>query len=303
MCESSITDEMNQPLLHVMIPAFGESPFLEETLNEACKNLDISVRITVVEDPSDENKIAEIVSKFIPRVNYVRNDKRLGIANNFNRCLDLSEGIFTQICGHDDLIVKDPTEYLKNLANTQNHSYNLVFVADVMSESVKLPLKVADFVKKLIKPKKRILKNFANKKFLERLMIGYWFHFPAIIWSTEAAKKYRFNELHSSAMDLQFLIEMNCKNEKFKFVDEKILIYRRHDQSASTRNSILGDRFYEEMYCHKMVYDYAKSQKYFKLALLSQLAIGVRFNAILHSLIGDGRILEKMSKARKILFY
>ena len=104
---------MNQPLLHVMIPAYGESPHLEETLTSACENLSESVLITVLEDPSEVNVIESITSKFKLRVNFQKNNERLGIANNFNKCLELSQGKFTQICGHDDLIIKDPTNILK----------------------------------------------------------------------------------------------------------------------------------------------------------------------------------------------
>ena len=54
MCESSITKEMNQPLLHVMIPAYGKSPYLRQTLESAVKHLPLEVPITVIEDPSEE---------------------------------------------------------------------------------------------------------------------------------------------------------------------------------------------------------------------------------------------------------
>jgi len=82
MCESSITKEMNQPLLHVMIPAYGKSPYLRQTLESAVKHLPIDVPITVIEDPSEEADLENVVKDF-PRVEYVRNKVRLGIGGNF----------------------------------------------------------------------------------------------------------------------------------------------------------------------------------------------------------------------------
>ena len=98
MCESSITRKMNQPLLHVMIPAFGKSPYLRQTLESAVKYLPTEVPITVIEDPSPDANLESLVKEF-PRVQYVRNSQRLGIGENFNKSIELSTGIFTQICG------------------------------------------------------------------------------------------------------------------------------------------------------------------------------------------------------------
>ena len=88
---------MNQPLLHVMIPAFGKSPYLRQTLESAVKYLPIEVPITVIEDPSPDANLESLVKEF-PRVEYLRNSARLGIADNFNECINKSRGLFTQIC-------------------------------------------------------------------------------------------------------------------------------------------------------------------------------------------------------------
>ena len=285
MCESSITKEMNQPLLHVMIPAYGKSIFLEETLKAACDNLSSSVLITVIEDPSEESAIEETVSRFKHRVRYEKNSKRLGIANNFNKCLELSEGIFTQICGHDDLITKDPSNELLSCLGIENENTNVIFSARAKHSSSSFTLRLADLAKSILKPRKKALQHMNSKKFLERLMLGYWLYFPAILWRTEVARKYKFDEQFKSAMDLDFLIEMNIKKVKFKFVDENNLDYRRHEESASSLNSSIGNRYQEELKCHAKVSTYAKSQKFIKLNLYSKLALGVRANAILNAIL------------------
>jgi hypothetical protein len=91
-----------------------------------------------------------------------------------------------------------------------------------MQESISIPLRLADLAKHVLTPRKKTLQDMTNKVFLERLMLGYWFHFPAIIWRTEAAKKYKFNDQLNSAMDLDFLIDMIINNEKFTLNDHLI---------------------------------------------------------------------------------
>ncbi len=111
MCESSITVEMNQPLLHVMIPAYGKSPYLRQTLESAVKHLPLEVPITVIEDPSSDVDLENVVKEF-PRVEYIRNKVRLGIGGNFTNSIKRSTGIFTQICGSDDIFIGNPLEKL-----------------------------------------------------------------------------------------------------------------------------------------------------------------------------------------------
>ena len=159
-----------------MIPAYGESPHLEETLTSACENLSDSVLITVLEDPSEANVIESITSKFKPRVNFQKNNERLGIANNFNKCLELSKGQFTQICGHDDLIIKDPTNMLKKTIDKSQEQFNLIFSAKVIQESTSTPLRIADLAKHVLTPRKNTLQEMTNKVFLERLMLTYRRH-------------------------------------------------------------------------------------------------------------------------------
>ena len=111
---------MNQPLLHVMIPAFGESIYLRQTLESAVKHLPPNVPITVIEDPSGVADLESLVKEF-PRVQYFKNDTRLGIGRNFNKAIELSTGVFTQICGSDDLFFGNPLSVFDsdNLVETE----------------------------------------------------------------------------------------------------------------------------------------------------------------------------------------
>jgi len=68
---------VNKPLLHVVIPAYGQSPYLKETLLRATRKLAANVPITVLEDPSENNNVREVVSDFLGRVDNQINPSRL----------------------------------------------------------------------------------------------------------------------------------------------------------------------------------------------------------------------------------
>jgi GT2 family glycosyltransferase len=60
----------------------------------------------VIEDFSNRSNNRELVYKF-ERVGYIQNEERLGIARNFNKCLNSSTGLFTQIIGSDDVFMSE----------------------------------------------------------------------------------------------------------------------------------------------------------------------------------------------------
>jgi glycosyltransferase involved in cell wall biosynthesis len=282
MCESSITRNMNQPLLHVMIPAYGESPLLDATLSSACANLPESIPITVVEDPSEHSNIVKISSNYTGRVNYVRNTNRIGIGANFNRCIELSKGKYTQICGHDDLFIENPLPLISKLDNKYVGENHFIFRANVLQESDLKRLKIGDFTKFLLTPKGKKNKTLNSYEFLRSLMVGCWPYFPAIIWRTGAIRRIKFDTEFNSAMDFKLLIDLSIRNENFIYVPQQFLSYRRHEQSASSLNLIGLKRFDEEMFCHKYVFDHAKQKKLSVLKFVSSLALSVRGSAIIH---------------------
>jgi glycosyltransferase involved in cell wall biosynthesis len=284
MCESSITKEMNQPLLHVIIPAYGKSPFLRQTLESAVKHLPLEVPITVIEDPSEETNIEDLVKEF-PRVQYVKNNKRLGIGGNFNKSIELSSGIFTQICGSDDIFLNNP------LADFDHVSLSIPEIAvigldvEVINKSSEVVKTIPDTVKRTLRPRMGKLTIFQNKKIFSNLMLGDWLYFPAILWKTQIIKQIKFDGNFHTAMDLDIFIRLLKDDKKIAFINSKILGYRRHDQSASSLYAKSIGRFEEEFLCHKNALEVARNKNWRTGAILAQLALTVRLHAIMQSFL------------------
>ena len=301
MCESSITRKMNQPLLHVMIPAYGESSLLASTLTSACANLPESIPITVVEDPSEHSNIEKILSNYAGRVNYVRNTNRIGIGANFNKWIELSQGRYTQICGHDDLFTGNPLSLITKLDNLFEGENHFIFRANVLQESDLKRLKAGDFMKHLLTPKGGENRKLDSYEFLMSLMVGCWPYFPSIIWRTGVIRKVKFPTDFNSAMDFKLLIDLSIKSGNFIYVPQEFLSYRRHEQSASSLNLIGLKRFNEEMFCHKHVFDYAKENKLNVLKFVSSLALSVRGSAINHVVFSKQSPILKLKNILLIL--
>jgi glycosyltransferase involved in cell wall biosynthesis len=284
MCESSITDEMNQPLLHVMIPAYGKSPYLRQTLESAVKHLPLEVPITVIEDPSIDGDLENVVKEF-PRVEYIRNKARLGIGGNFTNSIKRSTGIFTQICGSDDIFIGNPLEKLTEVFMGDQKVSVIGFDVLVINDKNKEVKALPDVVKKLLRPKIENFVVFSNSKIFSNLMLGDWLYFPAILWRTETVKNYEFSGDFHTAMDLDILIRLLNADEKIAFIKSKVLGYRRHSQSASSLYAKSIGRFDEEFLCHKNALEIARRKNWKTGAFLAQLALTVRLHAIMQSFL------------------
>jgi GT2 family glycosyltransferase len=282
MCESSITDEMNQPLLHVMIPAYGKSPYLRQTLESAVKHLPIDVPITVIEDPSEEADLEKLVNEF-PRVEFYRNPTRLGIAGNFNQSIKKSTGIFTQICGSDDVFISNPLNNLPNELLDDKSISTLALDVKIIGDNDNEIKALPDLIKKVIRPKINNFRLFENEKIFNNLMVGDWLYFPAILWRTQTLLDLKFSGEFHTAMDLDVLIRLLAKDYKIAFIKNKVLAYRRHNQSASSLYAKSIGRIDEEIACHKQAKELARLKNWKTGAILAQLAPTVRLHALMRS--------------------
>jgi len=65
---------------------------------------DPALELLLVDDASVGDAPAALAAAYGPRVRYLRNPQRLGLAGNFNRCLTLARGQFVHLLHQDDLV-------------------------------------------------------------------------------------------------------------------------------------------------------------------------------------------------------
>ena len=104
----AILNRAESPLWSVMIPTRGCSPYLEQTLL-SIREQDPGperMQIAIVDDASGGNFVEETARRvFGSRLEIHRNSTPLGIAGNWNRCIDLSRGRWIHLLHQDDLVL------------------------------------------------------------------------------------------------------------------------------------------------------------------------------------------------------
>jgi glycosyltransferase involved in cell wall biosynthesis len=101
---------MSRPTVSICIPAYNAARYLEASLGSVLGQTLADFELVVVDDHSTD-ATASIVRSFTdPRLRYVRNELRLGLVGNWNRCLELARSRYVCLFHQDDLMIPDNLE-------------------------------------------------------------------------------------------------------------------------------------------------------------------------------------------------
>ena len=100
---AALGEMTSSPSIEFVVPYHGHPGWLQETVRSVLDQTDPHWRLRVVQDGPDVHDLGEWVdAQGDDRVVYVRNASNLGVAANFQRCLDLAEGSHLVLLGCDD---------------------------------------------------------------------------------------------------------------------------------------------------------------------------------------------------------
>lgn len=274
------------PLLHILIPAYGDSPFLEETLRSVADLNHLNkVKVTVVDDGSKSENIYAIVNSFKSLgFEYIKNDKNLGISENFHKCMSLSKGKFTLLLGSDDKIMPSAIEILE-LETSKNPNLDLIqFRTQIIDFNGKIDKPFVDMVKNFFTPRGVFKHSIVGEKLLRSLLLGNWTYFPAIVWKTDLIGNLNWDKRFKHAIDLALICDLAANGASMKVTNDIGVQYRRHSESESSKLALTTTRVTEELYVHKLLLKYFNGFKNFQMRILAEIAFSVRMHSLISAL-------------------
>jgi glycosyltransferase involved in cell wall biosynthesis len=279
-------DSVAAPLLHILVPAFGASPYLGETLKSLSKvdNLE-EIKVTVVDDASSNLSIKPLVEQFKNlSFDYIRNEKNLGLASNFQNCMNLSAGKFTLLLGSDDLVSPQILNILKSEILKNPILDLLHFKTLVIDTSGKRYLPLVDKVKKIFTPLAVYKAPLGGNSLLFSMLIGNWTYFPAIAWKTELRNDLSWNTNFKHAVDLALICNIATAGKNLKVSSGIGVYYRRHSESESSKLALTTTRVTEELYVHKLLLAKLPGIKNLHLRIVAHVAFSIRTHAFISAL-------------------
>jgi glycosyltransferase involved in cell wall biosynthesis len=118
---------MSSRLVSIIIPLYNGEPFIEATIHSVLEQTYQNIEIIVLDDGSSDNS-ARIVKTFSDeKIRYVLNETNLGLNQNIKKGIELANGEYICLLGHDDLYVKDKLE--KQITYIEENNLDGVYAA------------------------------------------------------------------------------------------------------------------------------------------------------------------------------
>jgi glycosyltransferase involved in cell wall biosynthesis len=285
------------------IPFYSNLDYLRVALHSLVTQTDAEWTAIVVDDASPEPGVENVVVAIgDARVRYVRNERNLGIAENFNRCIALGSAdaeIVTVFHADDEL---EPT-YVAAVRAAHQAFPTATCVAPratVIDDHGRPTHTLADAVKLSLWPR-TLPTTLVGDRGLARLMHGLFFYCPAVSYRAALLPHIQFDARWHQVMDLDLYARMLLEGGTIVLESEPVYRYRRHGATMTAQNSRSLVRLDEEVAICREVAAAARSKGWRHSYWAARLRITVRLNGLLEAgrLVVHGRPRAGVGAARR----
>jgi glycosyltransferase involved in cell wall biosynthesis len=244
---------VSEPRLAVAIPFHRGLRYLREAIESVVAQTRGDWRLLVCDDrgePEPEAARALVAGFGDPRIRYERNPANLGMVPNWNRCLDLAEGELVTLLHADDRLLPGYAEAMLELADRFPGAAALFCAARIIGADGAPAFSLADAVKRLYTPRGEGPIVLRGEAALRSLTAGNFVMCPTLCFRRALLGARRFDPRWRQVQDLDMTGRLLLEGDTLVGAREAAYAYRRHDASATERQSDSLLRFEEEFALH-----------------------------------------------------
>jgi glycosyltransferase involved in cell wall biosynthesis len=233
--------------LELLIPYWGDPQRLFATIESIRAQSDPHWTVTVVDDCYPDASVAEHFAREPdPRIRYERNETNLGIAANWQRCLELASGDTLMFMGCDDLLEPGFVARVRELVERHPEADIIQPGVRVIDERGRPATTLADRVKAWLRPSVSAPTVLAGEDLAASLLRGNWLYWPSLVFRTERVKQHEFRRDLPIILDLALVVDMVADGCRLLLDPEVTFAYRRHASSMSGTTLADGSRFAQD---------------------------------------------------------
>jgi len=222
-------------LVSICIPTYSRLQYLKQSVQACLDQTYADIEICVSQDPKKEGADPEInqwcmeQNKNIPYFKYNLNEKNIGLAGNWNKCVEMASGSYITIIGDDDLIAPD-------------------FVAKMVDQIVTYKADVAFCNQYFIDTNGHILKDYTIKSNEEykrnnlktglledpiKVVLNNSVPMSGSIIKRDLLLKHHF-DANLNTPEFEVFLKIAVNNGVFVYNPEQLASYRVHSLSATS---------------------------------------------------------------------
>lgn len=235
--------------LEIFVPFWGDPELLYETVDSVRAQRNEDWRLIMIDDCyPDESVPAYFDAIDDARITYVRNERNLGITENYREAIRRATTSHITILGCDDLLHP-------NYVDVVTRVIDRIPTVDVIQPGVQVIDETGAVIRPLVDRVKQGLLAprggegialLQGERMATSLIRGDWLYWPSLTFRTETLKRIDFRDGLPIIQDLALLMDIAFEGGSLAYVPELAFSYRRHGSSASQKTLLDGRRFRDE---------------------------------------------------------
>jgi glycosyltransferase involved in cell wall biosynthesis len=230
----------------VAIPFYRGQDYLRAAIASVLRQSDSNWTLLVCDDGPEAGTEQLVASFGDGRIRYNRNECNLGMAGNWNRCLDLAETDLVNLLHNDDELLPNYVEDMRRASPQFPDAAAFFCTAKIIGSDGKERSSLVDYVKRFIRPKASGPLVLHGPDAIEALARGNFIMCPTVCYRKCRLGVNRFSSDWRFALDLEFFTRLLQQQETLVGLPTAAYAYRRHSENATevyTRSLL---RFEEE---------------------------------------------------------
>lgn len=267
--------------LQIFVPFWGDPDLLFQTIDSVLAQRNRDWEMTIIDDCYPDDSVPERMTAYTDeRISYVRNEKNLGITENYREAIRRATSEYITILGCDDLLHPHYVDVVTDAINRHP-------AADVIQPGVKVINEHGQTIRPLTDRIKQSLLTprggetiLTGEEMATSLLRGDWLYWPSLTFRTETLQRIDFREGLPIIQDLALLIDIALDGGSLVYTPPVAFSYRRHGSSASQKTLLDGRRFADERTYYDTAHTLAKAQGWNRTARVARVRLMGRLHAI-----------------------
>jgi glycosyltransferase involved in cell wall biosynthesis len=246
--------------LTIAIPYYKGLGYLRSAILSVLRQSSPNWKLIICDD-GPEAGTQELVASFgDARIRYVRNEQNVGMAGNWNRCLELAETDLVNLLHNDDELRPNYVDVMLNAAKQFPDAAAFFCQAKVIDASGNESFSFVDYVKRFLLPRSTGPMFLNGRSAIEALMHGDFIMCPTVCYRRSRLPAERFSNEWKMVLDLDFFTRILFEGGSMVGLPAVAYAYRRHAENATTAYTESLLRFEEESRLHDRIAVIAKER-------------------------------------------
>ncbi len=272
-----MNNQHSSSALVLTIPYYSNFPLFQLCVQSILDQTDPDWVLHVCdEQPHNPSARDFLLSLSDARIHYHPNEKVLGIANNWNRCLQIAgvevAGIksnWVSIVHSDDALEKNYVSEMKKAIQENPQVTALFCDVHLIDENGQPTWTVADWVKTKIHPAYGQKTIVMGEPGICSLLKGNYIFCPSLIYQQKMIQDFKFDDQWGQVLDLEFTLRLLVSGHKIVGIPNQLYNYRRHSSNTTVKNTENLSRFDEEIKLFKKIEQECKKHEFLDAAKIA----------------------------------